>query len=133
MGRTEGLKECGDALVSRAVRLGILRSDDPLVAHYTIENAASALQLLSGTTNEDDQASMARIVHEEASIVSAQAESRVGVVAAVEALRRGTYGKCQACGLDIPLERLHAVPEALVHVKCPPPKKTAKKKEAAEA
>lgn len=49
------------------------------------------------------------------------ASSRQGLAEAAEALRRmadGTYGTCQKCGIDIPAERLEAIPHARLCVKC---------------
>lgn len=119
MGRAESLKECEAALLDKAVKLGVLHANDPLVAHFRIESADSALQLVGRMPNEDDQASVSRILHEEASISAGQAESAQRVVEGVQALRRGTYGVCQQCLGNIPLDRMRAVPEATEHVKCP--------------
>jgi DnaK suppressor protein len=38
--------------------------------------------------------------------------------AALEKIRRGTYGKCEKCGKNIPLERLEIFPEARFCVDC---------------
>lgn len=40
------------------------------------------------------------------------------VHAALERVRRGTYGTCAKCGEEIPLERLRAVPHAALCVEC---------------
>lgn len=37
---------------------------------------------------------------------------------ALEKLERGTYGLCDRCGKDIPLERLEAIPETSMCVEC---------------
>ena len=37
---------------------------------------------------------------------------------ALERIRTGTYGKCLACGQDIPVQRLEAVSHAATCVKC---------------
>jgi DnaK suppressor protein len=40
------------------------------------------------------------------------------VTAALERLDSGTYGKCERCGRDIPIERLQALPTARLCVDC---------------
>ncbi len=121
--RQAGLQECAVALTDKAVKLGILNASDPLVTGNRREAAVSALQLLGNMPNDDDQGSVSRILHEEASLSVALAASTETVVAGVSALRKGTYGKCERCLGDIPLDRMRAVPEATTHVVCPPTKK----------
>lgn len=40
------------------------------------------------------------------------------VRAALERLEAGTYGKCESCGEEIPLDRLEAIPTARLCVGC---------------
>jgi len=40
------------------------------------------------------------------------------VVAALNRLDEGTYGTCQRCGCDIPVQRLEAVPTASLCITC---------------
>lgn len=40
---------------------------------------------------------------------------------ALERLGRGDYGRCQACGGPIGIERLEALPAAVTCVRCPRP------------
>ena len=40
------------------------------------------------------------------------------VAAALERLADGTYGKCENCGKDIPIERLEAIPTATLCLEC---------------
>ena len=40
------------------------------------------------------------------------------VQAALGRIDKGTYGKCEACGKDIPAERLEAIPAASLCVAC---------------
>jgi DnaK suppressor protein len=37
---------------------------------------------------------------------------------ALERLKKGTFGSCETCGFDIPLERLQAIPYARLCVRC---------------
>ena len=43
---------------------------------------------------------------------------RGDILAALEKIDAGTYGKCENCGQDIPAERLEAVPAATLCVAC---------------
>ncbi len=38
---------------------------------------------------------------------------------ALDRLRAGTYGTCEACGASIPFERLEAIPQTRLCVACP--------------
>ena len=40
------------------------------------------------------------------------------VDAALDRIRRGTYGQCEACGTDIDPERLRALPQARYCLEC---------------
>lgn len=40
------------------------------------------------------------------------------IEAALEKIKKGTYGKCEKCGKDIDIERLKVYPEARFCVKC---------------
>ena len=40
------------------------------------------------------------------------------VQAALGRIAKGTYGKCEACGKDIPAERLEAIPAASLCIAC---------------
>jgi DnaK suppressor protein len=46
-------------------------------------------------------------------------EVRAEVVRALAKLEESTYGRCDRCGLDIPGDRLEALPWATTHVRCP--------------
>jgi DnaK suppressor protein len=50
----------------------------------------------------------------------AEAESRelASIESALERMREGTYGKCEACGAAIPLARLQALPYAVLCIHC---------------
>ena len=51
-------------------------------------------------------------------IVETLRSQRAEVVAALERMEAGTYGKCDNCGNEIPDARLEAVPSALLCVSC---------------
>src|SRR5215207_2103748 len=51
--------------------------------------------------------------------LSAQARAAIEEIdLAVAKVHAGTYGKCETCGVDIPKERLRALPHAALCVKC---------------
>lgn len=43
---------------------------------------------------------------------------RADILKALEKLSDGTYGKCERCGNEIPIERLEAIPTATLCVTC---------------
>lgn len=45
-------------------------------------------------------------------------EHHAQVVAALGRMEAGTYGKCERCGQEIPLERLEAIPATRLCVSC---------------
>jgi DnaK suppressor protein len=52
------------------------------------------------------------------SLVDGLRQRRDDVVAALQRIDKGTYGKCTNCGRDIPPERLEAVPTASLCIDC---------------
>jgi DnaK suppressor protein len=50
----------------------------------------------------------------------AEVESRelASIESALQRMRDGTYGKCEACGAAIPLARLQALPYAVLCIQC---------------
>lgn len=43
---------------------------------------------------------------------------RADIITALRKIDDGTYGKCESCGQEIPIERLEAVPAATLCVSC---------------
>ena len=52
------------------------------------------------------------------SVVNVLVKDLEAVELALNKIEKGTYGKCEVCGVDIPLERLKAFPEARTCTKC---------------
>jgi DnaK suppressor protein len=52
------------------------------------------------------------------SLVEQLQSSHGEVLAALERIEQGTYGKCESCGETIPIERLEALPTARLCVSC---------------
>lgn len=52
------------------------------------------------------------------SLVEQLRSRRDDIILALKKIDDGTYGKCESCGTDIPLERLEAVPAATLCVTC---------------
>jgi DnaK suppressor protein len=63
----------------------------------------------------------ATIAFERAQVIALLRQARANLVeldAAAERLASGTYGVCEACGRDIPVERLEAMPTTQRCVAC---------------
>lgn len=52
------------------------------------------------------------------SLVEQLRSRRADILAALRKIDDGTYGKCESCGQEIPIERLEAVPAATLCVSC---------------
>ncbi len=52
------------------------------------------------------------------SVVEVLVKDLEAINIALEKIANGTYGKCEVCGVDIPIERLRAFPEARTCTKC---------------
>jgi DnaK suppressor protein len=52
------------------------------------------------------------------SLVNQHKEAREEIAAALRRIDEETYGKCERCGQDIPVERLEAIPTARLCVAC---------------
>ena len=52
------------------------------------------------------------------SLVEQLRSRRTDILAALRKIQTGTYGRCESCGQDIPVERLEAVPAATLCVSC---------------
>lgn len=59
-------------------------------------------------------------VQDEISSQLAEVESRelARIENALERMRQGEYGKCEGCGISIPMARLNALPYATLCIKC---------------
>lgn len=72
-------------------------------------------------TSEEGFADSAQATAERSSLLSLVEqlqENRREVAAALERIEQGTYGKCERCGNEIPVERLEALPTARLCVTC---------------
>lgn len=72
-------------------------------------------------TDDDAAADVASDIYERSKIISL-IQSLEGKLRSVEnaiaAAERGTYGICEMCGAEIPVERLEIVPETTLCVRC---------------
>lgn len=83
-------------------------------AELSVEHAAAVSQLRDLT---DADSVLERQLAE---VGDARArEAVVEIRHALERIDTGTYGRCEACGLPVPFERLEAVPSARLCVRCP--------------
>jgi DnaK suppressor protein len=81
--------------------IAVLQGEQPEAEHHTADAGAS----LSDTERND-------------AALDAMGRQRAEVLAALERVREGTYGKCVDCGLQVTEERLEARPEASRCVAC---------------
>jgi len=101
MNRKEAFESLRAALHKRRDELtGALRGD---------------LSLLSGHDEDDDEWFDDGTT---SSLVEGESEELEAIDRALRQMRDGSYGLCEACGKDIRLERLKAVPYAATCVRC---------------
>ncbi|MDY0297476.1 MAG: TraR/DksA family transcriptional regulator [Acidobacteriota bacterium] len=74
----------------------------------------------SGRDSMDEVDQATELIEREfGSLIATNARASLEKVnAALERLASGEYGKCQECGVDIPVKRLEALPFALYCVNC---------------
>ncbi len=83
-------------------------------AQLSVEHAAAVSQLRDLT---DADSVLERQLAE---VGEARArEAAIEIRHALERIDAGTYGRCEACSLPVPFERLEAVPSARLCVRCP--------------
>jgi DnaK suppressor protein len=74
--------------------------------------------LVQGAGDAEDDATANLVVDLNLSEIDRDVEELRAVQDAIARLRRGEYGVCQSCGIDIPAARLEAIPEAAFCVEC---------------
>jgi len=74
--------------------------------------------LVQGAGDAEDDATANLVVDLNLSEIDRDVEELRAVQDAIARLRRGEYGVCQSCGVDIPAARLEAIPEAALCVEC---------------
>ncbi len=90
-----------------------------------IENSTSG--------DEGDSAASDEGLELTASLAELAGNRAVAVESALRRFREGSYGVCEECGEDIPVERLKAVPAAVLCVECQRELETASKTVSANA
>ena len=65
-----------------------------------------------------DSAHVAAERSEAISFLEQLMKARAEIVGALERIETGTYGRCERCGNEIPLERLEVVPTTTMCVSC---------------
>ena len=80
----------------------------------------SLLQQLRDQSSGDVVDAALDSVHDEINSQLAEVESRElnRIEVALERMREGKYGVCEACSINIPMARLNALPYATLCVKC---------------
>ena len=105
----------------QSIRAGLedeLKSvEHQLVEHGATSNPTDAVEV----STDDGFADSAQATMERSEMLSVIEQLHHGHAEITEALRRmdeGTYGKCERCGREIPIERLEARPTASLCVTC---------------
>src|SRR5689334_9252120 len=123
MKNTNASKSGGEDKISRKEALVQLRQT--LVARRDSIRAALAgdlnlLRELRGQPSGDVIDAALDTAQDEISSQLAEVESRelTSIETALERMRKGDYGRCEACGAAIPLARLQALPYATTCIQC---------------
>ncbi|HRY82507.1 MAG TPA: TraR/DksA C4-type zinc finger protein [Candidatus Moranbacteria bacterium] len=69
-------------------------------------------------TDKDDNATEVDQYSQNLSVETSLEKQLQEIIGALSRMEKGTYGKCENCGKDIPLERLKANPSARVCLDC---------------
>jgi RNA polymerase-binding protein DksA len=69
-------------------------------------------------TDKDDNATEVDQYTQNLSVETALEKKLQEIIEALSRMEKGTYGKCENCGKDIPLERLKAYPSAKTCLDC---------------
>ncbi|PIP28126.1 MAG: hypothetical protein COX29_02685 [Candidatus Moranbacteria bacterium CG23_combo_of_CG06-09_8_20_14_all_35_22] len=69
-------------------------------------------------TDKDDNATEVDQYSQNLSVETSLEKKLQEIIEALSKMEKGTYGKCENCGKDIPLERLQANPSARVCLDC---------------
>lgn len=69
-------------------------------------------------TDKDDNATEVDQYTQNLSVETTLEKKLQEILEALEGMEKGTYGKCEKCGKDIPLERLKANPSARACMNC---------------
>lgn len=101
MGPDTARKRLDEMLADLDRSIAVLRREHPEAEQHTADAGAS----LSDADRVD-------------AALEAMRRQRAEVVAALDRVRAGTYGKCVDCGLPVPEGRLEARPEASRCVAC---------------
>lgn len=102
-----------------------LEAERDRLAAEVAEIDAEGRELLSDASGENayrdhmaDQGSATFERELDLTLEGAVRENLSDVVAAIDRVAAGTYGVCERCGADIPVERLEALPTARLCLSC---------------
>jgi DnaK suppressor protein len=98
-----------------------LEEERSSIEHQLAENGAVAEgDDVTLSTNEGfaDSAQATAERSQTLSMIEGLRSQHEEVVAALRRIDEGSYGKCERCGEDIPIERLEAIPTARLCVSC---------------
>ena len=109
MSRKETIAEMGELLKQRrdALRMAV-RGDFSLLQKMRQETVGDLVDFAMDSSYDEINAQLAEV----------ESRELASVELALDKVRAGTYGKCEACGKNIPLARLQALPYASLCVEC---------------
>jgi DnaK suppressor protein len=109
MTRKSSLEEIRKILIQRrdALRQAI-SGDDSLLKKLGQQSGGDVVDFASDSAFGEMSSQLAEVENRELKYVQL----------AIEKMKQGTYGKCDACNHNIPLARLHALPYATFCIKC---------------
>jgi DnaK suppressor protein len=104
----DGLDEVRSELKAKRSQLLDALASDP----------SAEVDQIAGSPGETEHLSLSVERGLGVAIETLQRKALTEVELALSRLDSGTYGTCEQCGATIPLERLHAIPETAVCVRC---------------
>ncbi len=98
------------------LRQRLLEEEEKLL--HEIENLESAVRTSEVEIDLDEGDPEVIEREKNIALITALKDRLESVRAALRAMEKGTYGICERCGAEIPIERLEIYPDASLCVKC---------------
>lgn len=107
MSRKDSIKELKEVLFKRRDALKLALAGD-LSQLREMQESGDIVDLALDTTSDEISSQLAEV----------EARELSNIVVAMEKMKSGSYGDCEACSKAIPLARLQALPYAILCIKC---------------
>lgn len=109
MARKDAMAEMRDVLLTRRDALRkALAGDLSMLKELREQSGGDVVDFALDSAQDEISSQLAEVESRELSSIDK----------ALERMRAGSYGKCEACGVNIPLMRLQALPYAVLCIKC---------------